>query len=163
MSCPGLIGAICGIYDLPSGSGRVLPSREPQQLKGEYPARDEHWRSIVADAAQIRVAVVGIGTPRSGSFSEVLRFLEIDLDEKVARQAVGDIRFRLLNRRGETIKGPLEDLSVIGAEEFEALAAEGNRHVIGIASGQEKAEAIHAALLGRYSTLSSPMSRQPLC
>jgi DNA-binding transcriptional regulator LsrR (DeoR family) len=147
-------------------SGQELVRELATRLGGDYQplhapaalASPAATRSVTAEpsvaaalraAADARVAVVGIGTPDSGSSAAVLRSLGLSDDEARdfwASGPVGDLAGRFYDAAGEAVGGPVDD-RIVGVPLAQLRAID---HVIGVAHGRDKALAVGAALRGRH-------------
>ena len=107
---------------------------------------DKQIATTLKLASQADLAIVGIGVLNSESpiiQNELLT--ENDLRRLKAKGAVGDIGFRFFNQDGESIQDELND-RVIGLrlDQYRRI-----RRVVGVAGGEEKYEAVRAALRGK--------------
>ncbi len=97
-------------------------------------------------AAQADIALVGIGilNPDSPILQNDL-LTENDLKRLKAKGAVGDIGFRFFNQNGEMIEDEINDRVVgLRLDQYKKI-----RRVIGVVGGEDKLEAVRAALRGR--------------
>lgn len=149
----------------PRVDGPELALRMAQKLNGRYryinaPAivesielRDQiaglsAIREVIDRASHARVMICGVGAlkERMSSLVRTGYLSDEDFDTLVARGAVGHVNARIIDVNGSLIDHPYNE-QVIGAP-LEALReAEWS---IGIAASTQKAEAILAALNGRY-------------
>ncbi|WP_119066286.1 sugar-binding transcriptional regulator [Aggregatilinea lenta] len=108
---------------------------------------DSHVQSAFSLFPSITIAFVGIGVPEPTSV--VMRdgsiMTQAQLDGVLALGAVGDIGLRFFDAEGCAIRSALDEL-VIGMT-LEQLGQ--IERVVGVAGGQNKARAVHAALRGR--------------
>jgi len=131
--------------------GRAIPLPAPG-VAGNRAARnaflrDPHIETILQAARAADVAFVGIGAPRKDSI--LVREGSIvtwdELEALKARGAVGDLNLRYFDRMGREIPSDLDDRVVgLTLEEFRQVP-----HVVGLAGGAEKLEAIRGALAGK--------------
>jgi len=109
--------------------------------------RDPHIEKVLQVARAADLAFVGIGAPRRESIlvreGSIVRWDE--LQELMGRGAVGDVNLRYFDRHGREISSDLDDRVVgLTLEEFRQIP-----HVVGLAGGADKLEAVRAALAGR--------------
>jgi DNA-binding transcriptional regulator LsrR (DeoR family) len=100
----------------------------------------------LAMAAAANVAVVGLGV--FSQDSAVLQnevFTQNEIDRLIAKGAVGDICLQFFNKHGDRIDDPINN-RIIGLELQQIKRIS---RVIGVAGGEEKLEAIRAALIGK--------------
>lgn len=105
--------------------------------------------TALAAAARARLAFVGVGTPHAGSSAAVLDTLELSPAEERAfwdAGPVGDLAGRFYDADGVPVTGAVDD-RVVGVT-LDGLR--GIDHVVGVASGREKAVAVRAALRGGH-------------
>lgn len=110
---------------------------------------EESVAAALGAAGRARLAFVGVGTPRAGSSAAVLDTLGLSPDEERAfweAGPVGDLAGRFYDADGAPVTGPVDD-RVVGVT-LEGLR--GIDHVVGVASGREKAAAVRAALRGGH-------------
>ncbi len=119
-----------------STAARDVMLAEPSIAAGLQVARNAH------------VAFVGIGTPHHGSSAKVLESLALSPEESDAfwrARPVGDVAARYYTEAGQPIHGPVED-HVLGVTLADLVAIP---HVVGVAAGRAKAEAVIGALRGK--------------
>jgi DNA-binding transcriptional regulator LsrR (DeoR family) len=110
-------------------------------------ATDPHVAEVLERARHATLAFMGIGAPRKDSIlireGAIVRWTE--LAELAARGAVGDINLRYFGERGQRIASDLDD-RVIGLtlDEIKQIP-----HVVGLAGGSAKLDAIRGALAGK--------------
>ncbi|MCX7039906.1 MAG: sugar-binding transcriptional regulator [Spirochaetes bacterium] len=109
--------------------------------------RDAHVAKVLEAARMADIAFVGIGAPRQDSIlvreGSIVRWEE--LEELKERGAVGDINLRYFDRSGKPIPSDLDDRVVgLALEDFRRIP-----HVVGIAGGAAKLDAIRGALEGK--------------
>jgi DNA-binding transcriptional regulator LsrR (DeoR family) len=131
--------------------GRAMPLPAPG-VAGNRAARnaflrDAHVAKVLDAARAADVAFVGIGAPRQDSIlvreGSIVKWEE--LEALKARGAVGDINLRYFDRHGSAITSDLDDRVVgIALEDFRRIP-----HVVGVAGGAAKLEAIRGALQGK--------------
>lgn len=105
-------------------------------------------RETLNAARQVDVAVVGIGTthPSLSTLYTSGYISEDDLVQLSARGAVGDVLSRSIDQWGKEIEGGFNELTI----GLELNALHSIPSVIGLAGHELKAEAVLAALRGRY-------------
>jgi DNA-binding transcriptional regulator LsrR (DeoR family) len=118
----------------------------------------EATRTVVAEgsvataleaASRARLAFVGVGTPSAGSSAAVLDTLELSEDDQRAFWAagpVGDLAGRFYDAEGVAVTGPVDD-RIVGVS---LAGLRGIDHVVGVASGRDKAAAVAGALRGGH-------------
>jgi DNA-binding transcriptional regulator LsrR (DeoR family) len=131
--------------------GRAMPLPAPG-VAGNRAARnailkDAHVARVLDTAREADIAFVGIGAPRQDSIlvreGSIVKWEE--LEELKMRGAVGDINLRYFDRDGKAITSDLDDRVVgLSLEDFRAIP-----HVVGIAGGAAKLDAIRGALEGK--------------
>ena len=109
--------------------------------------RDAHVARVLDTARGADIAFVGIGAPRQDSIlvreGSIVTWNE--LEELKGRGAVGDINLRYFDTSGKAIASDLDDRVVgLALEDFRAIP-----HVVGIAGGAAKLDAIRGALEGK--------------
>lgn len=107
---------------------------------------DEHVRTAMGLLHQITLAFVGIGSLNSYTIStrDETILTQADLDEAIANGAVGDIANRFINMNGEPVQVELNE-RIIGIELKQLHQIQ---RVVGVAGGENKIDAIRAALQG---------------
>ena len=139
----GQLDAACSVSMIPAPL-RVSSAEVAGILKRETSVRDVILAATAAD-----VAVVGIGSVNQRRDATILRSGYISEGEQLmyARKgAVGDILGYFLNAEGECVE-ELEihkELLGVSLDELAQLPT-----IVGVAGGEEKADAIYAALKGR--------------
>jgi lsr operon transcriptional repressor len=139
----GQLDAACSVSMIPAPL-RVSSAEVAGILKRETSVRDVILAATAAD-----VAVVGIGSVNQRRDATILRSGYISEGEQLmyARKgAVGDILGYFLNAEGECVE-ELEihkELLGVTLDELAQLPT-----IVGVAGGEEKADAIYAALKGR--------------
>ncbi len=96
-------------------------------------------------AAKANIALIGIGVPAPASLSlaEVLR--KQDFERLTARNAIGDIGLQFFDELGHPIRDEIHDRIVgLSLTQYKAIP-----RVIAVASGEEKVNAIRAAIKGK--------------
>ncbi len=131
--------------------GRAMPLPAPG-VAGNRAARnaflrDAHVGKVLDAARAADIAFVGIGAPRQDSIlvreGSIVKWAE--LEDLKARGAVGDINLRYFDREGKAIPSDLDDRVVgLALDEFRRIP-----HVVGIAGGAAKLDAIRGALEGK--------------
>lgn len=95
------------------------------------------------------VALVGIGTPTSGSSAAVLDSMDLTPDDAAAfwsQQPVGDLAGRFFTAAGTPVTGPVDDRVVsVDLHDLASVPL-----VVGVAHGRDKTAAVHGALLGHH-------------
>jgi DNA-binding transcriptional regulator LsrR (DeoR family) len=109
--------------------------------------RDAHVARVLDAARAADIAFVGIGAPRQDSIlvqeGSIVTWNE--LEELKGRGAVGDINLRYFDRGGKAIASDLDDRVLgLALEDFRTIP-----HVVGIAGGAAKLDAIRGALEGK--------------
>lgn len=109
--------------------------------------RDDHIAKVIEAARAADIAFVGIGAPRQESIlvreGSIVTWEE--LEALKARGAVGDLNLRYFDAQGREISSDLDDRVVgLSLEDFRRIP-----HVVGLAGGADKLEAIRGALQGR--------------
>lgn len=103
-------------------------------------------RSILEEARQVELAIVGIGNPYESTMTEMGYLKEEDLCQLQEGKAVGDISSRFIDKTGKPIHNDLNN-RVIGIEldELKHIPT-----VVGVVSGSNKLDAVWASLQGDY-------------
>ncbi|GAA1477885.1 sugar-binding transcriptional regulator [Nocardioides aestuarii] len=129
------------------------PLHAPATLRSAEATRtvvaEESVAAALGAAGRARLAFVGVGTPRTGSSAAVLESLDLSTEEQRAfwdAGPVGDLAGRFYDADGVPVTGPVDD-RVVGVS-LDGLR--GIHHVVGVASGREKALAVVAALRGGH-------------
>jgi DNA-binding transcriptional regulator LsrR (DeoR family) len=129
------------------------PLHAPAALRTSEATRtvmaEDSVATALAAASRARLAFVGVGTPTAGSSGAVLDTLDLsDDDEHAFWEAgpVGDLAGRFYDARGAAVTGPVDD-RIVGVS-LDGLR--GIDHVVGVASGRDKAAAVAAALRGGH-------------
>jgi DNA-binding transcriptional regulator LsrR (DeoR family) len=109
--------------------------------------RDVHVSKVLDSGRAADIAFVGIGAPRQDSIlvreGSIVKWEE--LEELKTRGAVGDISLRYFDRNGKAVSSDLDDRVVgLSLEDFRRIP-----HVVGVAGGAAKVEAIRGALAGK--------------
>jgi DNA-binding transcriptional regulator LsrR (DeoR family) len=159
-----LLGGVSGLGNEVSGQELVrelahrLGARyrllhAPATLQSVEARRALTAEASVADALHaardVQLALVGVGTPLAGSSAAVVESLGLDVDaarDFWAAGPVGDLAGRFYGPDGAPVTGPADD-RVVGVTLAE-LARVG--HVVAIASGRHKTEAVLGALRGQH-------------
>ncbi|RPJ22647.1 MAG: sugar-binding transcriptional regulator [Chloroflexi bacterium] len=108
---------------------------------------DEHVRTAINLLPNITLAFVGIGSLNSYSISvrDETILTQADLDEAVARGAVGDIALRFIDSEGRSVQSGLSERIIgIDLDHLRQIP-----RVVGVAGGTNKIEPIRAALRGK--------------
>jgi DNA-binding transcriptional regulator LsrR (DeoR family) len=131
--------------------GRAMPLPAPG-VAGNRAARnaflrDAHVARVLDAARAADIAFVGIGAPRQDSIlvrdGSIVRWEELEALKR--RGAVGDINLRFFDRNGKAIVSDMDERVVgIALEDFHKIP-----HVVGIAGGAAKLDAIRGALEGK--------------
>jgi len=135
-----LIGASAVLLQAPG----VVGSAEARRVL----VRDASVRMVSELFKHLDLALVGIGSmePSRLSASSGNVFSPEERAELSRRGAVGDICFRFFDARGQPVRSPLMQ-RVIG---IDTASLKRVKRVVAIAGGRSKAQAIRAALLGRW-------------
>ena len=109
--------------------------------------RDPHVDKVLDSGRAADIAFAGIGAPRQDSLlvreGSIVKWEE--LEELKSRGAVGDINLRYFDRNGKAAASDLDDRVVgLSLEDFRKIP-----HVVGIAGGAAKLDAIRGALEGK--------------
>lgn len=133
--------------------GRYRLMHAPATLGSAAAARALREEPSVAEALDAArgcdIALVGIGTPTSGSSAAVVD--SMDLDEADARlfwdqEPVGDLAGRYFTATGAPVGGPVDDRVIaVSLHDLAAIPL-----VLGVAVGRDKTAAVHGALLGHH-------------
>jgi DNA-binding transcriptional regulator LsrR (DeoR family) len=131
--------------------GRAIPLPAPG-VAGSRTARnallrDPHVSRVLEAARGADIAFVGIGAPRQDSIlvREGTIVTWDDLEALKARGAVGDFNLRYFDSAGKPLASDLDERVVgLSLEDFRRIP-----HVVGIAGGVAKLEAIRGALEGK--------------
>ena len=131
--------------------GRALPLPAPG-VAGSRAARtaflrDPHVARVLEAARAADIAFVGIGAPRQDSIlvREGTIVTWADLEALAERGAVGDFNLHYFDPDGKALASDLEERVVgLSLEDFRHIP-----HVVGIAGGAAKVDAIRGALKGR--------------
>lgn len=131
--------------------GRALPLPAPG-VAGSRAARnaflrDPHVARVIEAGRQADLAFVSIGAPRQDSIlvREGTIVTWSDLEALKARGAVGDFNLRYFDADGKALASELDDRVVgLALEDFRRIP-----HVVGLAGGAAKLDAIRGALAGR--------------
>jgi DNA-binding transcriptional regulator LsrR (DeoR family) len=131
------------------GEALLLPA---PGVAGSRQARNSFMRDppvsrVLESARRADIAFVGIGAPRQDSLlireGSIVSWQE--LEQLKGRGAVGDISLRYFDHRGRALASDLNDRVIgLSLEELRRIA-----HVVGIAGGAAKREAIRGALEGK--------------
>jgi len=108
---------------------------------------DEHVRTAINLLPNITLAFVGIGSLNSYSISvrDETILTQADLDEAVARGAVGDIALRFIDANGRSVQSGLSERIIgIDLDHLRQIP-----RVVGVAGGTNKIKPIRAALQGK--------------
>ncbi len=121
----------------------VVQNRETREVY----LMDEHVRAAMSLLPKITLAFVGIGSLNSYTIAtrDETILTQADLDEAIANGAVGDIANRFINVNGEPVQVELNE-RIIGIELKQLLQVP---RVVGVAGGENKIDAIRAALRGK--------------
>lgn len=130
--------------------GRAMPLPAPgvaadRSTRNAF-LRDPHVSKVLDSARAADIAFVGIGAPRRDSIlvSEGSIVTWDELEELKSRGAVGDLNLRYFDRNGKAVTSDLDDRVVgLSLEDFRKIP-----HVVGIAGGAAKLDAIRGALEG---------------
>ena len=159
-----LLGGVSGLGNEVSGQElvRELAGRlgaryrllhAPATLRSPAARRALLAETSVSDALtaarSVQLALVGVGTPRSGSSAAVVDSLALDADaarDFWAAGPVGDLAGRFYDLDGVPVTGPVDD-RVVGVTLAELDRVE---HVVGIVSGRDKTGAVLGALRGHH-------------
>lgn len=131
-----------------NGTAQLLPAPGIAGTRGARNAlyRDPHVHAVIEKARAANLAFMGIGAPRADSIlveqGTIVRWQE--LHELQKRGAVGDINLRFFDAAGQAVASELDE-RVIGLSLDEIKHID---HVVGMAGGADKFEAIRAALAG---------------
>jgi len=108
---------------------------------------DEHVRTAMNLLPSIRLAFVGIGSLNSYSISirDETILTRADLNEVIAKGAVGDIALRFIDAEGQPVQSELSE-RIIGIDIAHLRQIP---RVVGVAGGRNKIEPIRAALRGK--------------
>jgi DNA-binding transcriptional regulator LsrR (DeoR family) len=95
------------------------------------------------------IALVGIGTPSSGSSAAVVGSMgldETDVRAFWAQEPVGDLAGRYFTASGAPITGPVDERVIsVSLHDLDAIPL-----VVGVAHGRDKTAAAHGALVGHH-------------
>ena len=108
---------------------------------------DEHVRTAISLLPNITLAFVGIGSINSYSISmrDETILTRADLDEVVAKGAVGDIALRFIDAEGQPVQSGLSERIIgIDLDHIREIP-----RVVGVAGGRDKIQPIRAALRGK--------------
>jgi DNA-binding transcriptional regulator LsrR (DeoR family) len=159
-----LLGGVSGLGNEVSGQElvRTLAGRlgaryrllhAPATLQSAEARRALTAETSVADALAaaraVQLALVGVGTPRSGSSAAVvdsLALTEAAQEDFWAAGPVGDLAGRFYGPDGTPLTGPVDD-RVVGVTLGELGRVE---HVVGVVSGRDKTQAVLGALRGHH-------------
>ncbi len=135
-----LIGASPVLLQAPA----VVGSSQAKSVLIKDPAFQDAAKWFTA----IDVALVGIGSLRASDLlaSSGNIFSDKEVEQVQRKGAIGDICFQFIDQNGRPIESPLAE-RVIGIQLAELKRA---KRVVGIAGGQEKTQAILAALRGHW-------------
>lgn len=131
------------------GQSKLLPA---PGVAGSKEARDAfcedpHVAEVLDSARRADLVFMGIGSPRPDSLlvreGSIVTWKELEL--LISRGAVGDINLRYFDQNGNSISSELDD-RVVGLTIDEI---KGIPHVVGVAGGSAKLQAIRGALKGR--------------
>ena len=151
----GQLDAACSVSMIPAPL-RVSSAEVAGILKRETSVRDVILAATAAD-----VAVVGIGSVNQRRDATILRSGYISEGEQLmyARKgAVGDILGYFLNAEGECVEELEIHKELLGVQLAELAQLP---TIVGVAGGEEKADAIYAALKGRRINGLGRKRRQP--
>ena len=131
------------------GSAQLLPAPGVAGSRASRDALygDPHVEQVLEQGRRATLALMGIGAPRRDSIlvreGAIVRWNE--LTGLMKRGAVGDINLRYFDRCGRPVRSDLDE-RVVGLTLPEI---QGIRHVVGVAGGAAKLEAIRGALEGK--------------
>ncbi|MED4122668.1 sugar-binding transcriptional regulator [Halalkalibacterium halodurans] len=119
---------------------------EAKELK-ERLIQSEDIASVLEEGRNVKMAVVGIGSPFKGSTMKVMNYLkEEDIATLKKIGAVGDMSSRFYDALGQPIDHPLNELVIgIDLDELKRIPI-----VIGVSEGAHKVDSVEAALKGGY-------------
>lgn len=140
----GQLDAACNVSMIPAPL-RVSSPQVAEILRMESSVRDVILAAMAAD-----VAVVGIGAINQKRDATIMRSGYISEGEQLMysrKGAVGDILGYFLQANGEIVEGLEIHRELLGVR-LNDLAQLPT--IVGVAGGEDKAEAIYAALLGRH-------------
>ncbi|RYB93437.1 sugar-binding transcriptional regulator [Nocardioides oleivorans] len=136
--------ALGGTYRLMHAPA-TLGSPEAAQALREEPSVAQALEA----ARSCDIALVGIGTPASGSSAAVVESLALDAADARAfwdQEPVGDLAGRYFTATGAPVDGPVDDRVIsVSLHDLAAIPL-----VIGVALGRDKTAAVHGALLGHH-------------
>lgn len=130
------------------GAAQLMPAPGIAGSRGARKAlvQDPHVEAVLQNARAANLAFMGIGAPRTDSIliqqGTIVQWKELRELQKCG--AVGDINLRYFDAAGQRVPSDLDD-RVIGLtlDEIKRIA-----HVVGIAGGAAKFEALRGALAG---------------
>lgn len=111
--------------------------------------KDDQIKKILNDGKETNIALYTVGTVRSDALLFNLGYLKDDEVEKLKRESVGDICSRFITSKGEIADDSVNDRTI--AIELDEL--KNKKYSILIAGGEQKTNAIKAALTGGYSNV----------
>jgi DNA-binding transcriptional regulator LsrR (DeoR family) len=119
---------------------------QSKKIRGVY-LMDEHVRMAMSLLPSITLAFVGIGSLNSYSIStrDETILTQADLNEVVAKGAVGDIALRFIDANGQPVESELSERIIgIDIDHLHQIP-----RVVGVAAGSNKIKPICAALYGK--------------
>lgn len=115
------------------------------ELKSEL-VGDPYYLTAYERVKKTRVAVVGIGSARSQWRHMVSLYPQADMPDGWETSVAGEVCTHFFDREGKEVIPPFHDrLLAITLEDYKKIPLR-----IGVAGGAEKADAIRAALKGKY-------------
>lgn len=118
---------------------------ESEELKKQLLDSTE-IRALLEETKRVEIAVMGIGNPFESTMVEMGYLKAEDIEDLKRFKAVGDIGSRYINIQGEEISGSLSRRAIgIELADLKRIPT-----VVCVASGVKKAEAMFAALQGKY-------------
>lgn len=136
--------ALGGTYRLMHAPA-TLGSAEAARALREEPSVAQ----ALAAARSCDVALVGIGTPSSGSSAAVVDSLGLSPEDARAfwgQEPVGDLAGRYFTAAGAPVTGPVDDRVIsVSLRDLDAIPL-----VVGVAFGRDKTAAVHGALVGHH-------------
>ncbi|WP_283679093.1 sugar-binding transcriptional regulator [Lentilactobacillus sp. Marseille-Q4993] len=109
--------------------------------------KDRYIKHILELGKRANVALFTVGTVRSEALIFQLGYFDHDEIERLQQSAVGDIVSRFIDKNGQVVDSGI-DARTIGIELEDLRKKE---HAVLIASGNQKAAGVHAAMTAKYA------------
>jgi DNA-binding transcriptional regulator LsrR (DeoR family) len=118
---------------------------EPQEMEN-YSSR-YHIKDMMECAKQSKIFLLGIGNLHNKTYDRIQEQIGIDIDKD---EFISESNYIPIRRDGIQNKEIEDKLIAIKIDDFRQIAKKKDHHVIAIAGGEHKREAIEAALVNPY-------------